>query len=355
MNKQKHINSGYTITWNGGDHKAELHISDDLDDVVNNLPLATMPAPLNRALVTGGAGFIGSHLCTALVADGIEVVVLDNFRSGKRTHLADLPVRLIEGDITDRVAVRAAVAGCDVVFHLAALVSVPESMERVHECVALNVTGLLNVLEEATTAGVRKLVLSSSAAIYGDDPTVPKVETMVPAPRSPYAITKLDGEYYCDLFAATGRLETTCLRYFNVFGPRQDPRSAYAAAVPIFIRRALAGETITIHGDGGQTRDFVHVRDVVGANLFAAGQAGLTGVFNVGYGGSLTIKDLATRIVALTNSTSAIEFGPPRPGDVRHSRAAADKLRAAGWRPTGTLEQGLADTVAWFQAHPDND
>jgi len=313
-----------------------------------------MNAPLSRALVTGGAGFIGSHLCTALIEAGVDVVVLDNFRTGKKAHLADLPVRLIEGDITDRAAVRAAVAGCDVVFHLAALVSVPESMERVHDCVALNVTGLLNVLEEAAAARARKLVLSSSAAIYGDDPTVPKIESMPPAPRSPYAITKLDGEYYCDLFAATRRLETTALRYFNVFGPRQDPRSAYAAAVPIFIRRALAGAPITIHGDGQQTRDFIHVRDVVGANLFAARTAGLTGVFNVGYGGSLTIRDLATRIVALTGSASPIEFGPPRAGDVRHSRASADKLRAAGWRPTGDLDQGLVETVNWFRAHPDS-
>jgi UDP-glucose 4-epimerase len=312
-----------------------------------------MNPPLQRALVTGGAGFIGGHLCAALVEAGVEVVVLDNFRTGRRANLTGLPVRLIEGDITDRATVAAAVTGCDVVFHLAALVSVPESMERPHDCVALNVTGLLHVLEAAAAAGVRKLVFSSSAAIYGDDPTVPKVETMPPAPRSPYAITKLDGEYYCDLFTATGRLETTALRYFNVFGPRQDPRSAYAAAVPIFIRRALAGQPLTIHGDGGQTRDFVHVRDVVGANLFAARTPGLTGVFNVGYGGSLTIRDLATRIVGLTGRSSPIEFGPPRAGDVRHSRAAADKLRAAGWRPAGDLDHGLVETVNWFRAHPD--
>jgi len=309
--------------------------------------------PFKRALVTGGAGFIGGHLVRALLDAGVEVVVLDNFRTGRAENIEDLPVRLVRGCITDRAAVRDAVAGCEAVFHLAALVSVPESMERVHECVALNVTGLLTVLEEASAAGARKLVLSSSAAIYGDDPEVPKREDMRPAPKSPYAITKLDGEYYCALFAATGRIETACLRYFNVFGPRQDPRSAYAAAVPIFIRRALSGQPITIHGDGGQTRDFVFVKDVVAANIFAASTAGLTGVFNVGYGGSVTIRELAERIVGRTGGASAIEHAEPRAGDVRHSRASADKLRAAGWTPGHDLESGLAETLEWYRTHAD--
>ncbi|MEZ0216392.1 MAG: NAD-dependent epimerase/dehydratase family protein, partial [Rariglobus sp.] len=187
---------------------------------------------IKKALVTGGSGFIGGHLVRSLLEQGAEVVVLDNFRTGHLSNIEGLPVRLVRGCITNREVVREAVQGCDTVFHMAALVSVPESMERIHECVSLNVTGLLTVLEEAAEAGARKLVLSSSAAIYGDDPEVPKREDMRPAPKSPYAITKLDGEYYCALFAATGRIETACLRYFNVFGPRQDPRSAYAAAVP---------------------------------------------------------------------------------------------------------------------------
>lgn len=309
--------------------------------------------PFKRALVTGGAGFIGGHLVRALLDAGVEVVVLDSFRTGRAANLEDLSVRLVRGCVTDRAAVREAVAGCEAVFHLAALVSVPESMERIHECVSLNVTGLLVVLEEAAAAGARKLVLSSSAAIYGDDPEVPKREDMRPAPKSPYAITKLDGEYYCALFAAAGRVETACLRYFNVFGPRQDPRSAYAAAVPIFIRRALSGRPITIFGDGGQTRDFVFVKDVVAANLFAASTSGLTGVFNVGYGGSVTIREIAERILAQTGGTSVIEHAEPRPGDVRHSRAAADRLRAAGWAPGYTLESGLAETLAWYRAHAD--
>lgn len=309
--------------------------------------------PIKKALVTGGAGFIGGHLVRALLDRGVEVVVLDNFRTGNALNLDGLPVRLVRGGITDREVVRDAVRGCDTVFHLAALVSVPESMERIHECVALNVTGLLTVLEEAAAAGARKLVLSSSAAIYGDDPEVPKREDMRPAPKSPYAITKLDGEYYCALFAAAGRIETACLRYFNVFGPRQDPRSAYAAAVPIFIRRALAGKPITVHGDGGQTRDFVFVKDVVAANLFAAATGGLTGVFNVGYGGSITINAIAERILAQTGGTGSIVHTEPRAGDVRHSRASADKLRAAGWTPGYDLESGLAETLAWYRSHDD--
>lgn len=308
---------------------------------------------IKKALVTGGAGFIGGHLVRELLSEGVEVVVLDNFRTGNAHNLDELPVRLVRGCIKDRAAVRDAVSGCDTVFHLAALVSVPESMERVHDCVSLNVTGLLTVLEEASAAGARKLVLSSSAAIYGDDPEVPKREDMRPAPKSPYAITKLDGEYYCSLFAETGRIETACLRYFNVFGPRQNPRSAYAAAVPIFIRRALAGEPVAIHGDGGQTRDFVFVKDVAAANLFAARSVGLTGVFNVGYGQSLSIRELAERIIAQTGGRSEIVNEPPRAGDVRHSLASAAKIFSAGFTPSHDLESGLAETLAWYGAHAD--
>lgn len=310
--------------------------------------------PFRKVLVTGGAGFIGGHLARVLVDQGVEVVVLDNFRTGAPANLADLPVRLVRACITDREQVREAVAGCEAVFHLAALVSVPESMERTDECVRLNVTGLLIVMEEAAKAGVGKFVLSSSAAIYGDDPVVPKLETMSPAPKSPYAITKLDGEYYGAMFTAAGRLPTVSLRYFNVFGPRQNPNSAYAAAVPIFIRRALAGLPLTIYGDGGQTRDFVFVRDVVAANIFAAATPGLTGVFNVGYGGSVTIRELAERITGQTGAGSLIEYRETRAGDVRHSRASADKLLAAGWRPEYDLERGLAETLSWYAENADD-
>ena len=297
-----------------------------------------------KILITGGAGFIGSHLAEHYHRDH-TVRVLDNFRSGQRRNLAGLRVELIEASITDRAAVQAAMAGVDLVFHLAALVSVPESVGRPHECAEINVRGLLHVLEAAAAAGVRKLCFSSSAAIYGENPASPKREDLAPDPRSPYASTKLDGENLCRDFAENRRLETVAFRYFNVFGSRQDPRSAYAAAVPIFLAQARAGETLTIFGDGAQTRDFVHVRDVVAANVFAAERPGLTGVFNVGYGTEITILALARKILALTGSKSAIRHAPARPGDVRHSCASVEKLLAAGFRPRGTLDSGLAETV----------
>lgn len=304
-----------------------------------------------KVLITGGAGFIGSHIAQ-LLQSRARIRVLDNLRTGRRSNLHGLEVEFIEGSILDRETVRRAVDGIDYVFHLAALVSVPESVERPHDCVALNVTGLLNVLEAAADARVRKLCLSSSAAIYGDSPSVPKIETMVPEPRSPYAVTKLDGEFYCRQYSEAGRLETVALRFFNVFGPRQDPRSAYAAAVPIFIQQALAGEPLTIHGDGGQTRDFVHVKDIAAANVFATTKPGLTGVFNVGYGQALTVLELADRIVALAGSGSKIRFAPPRAGDVRHSRASISKLQSAGFRPVSSLDAGLRETLDFFRADP---
>ncbi|MBE7539858.1 MAG: NAD-dependent epimerase/dehydratase family protein [Opitutaceae bacterium] len=301
-----------------------------------------------KALITGGAGFIGSHIAQALQGRA-EVRVLDNLRSGHRRNLAGLKVEFVEGSILDREAVRAAVRGVDHVFHLAAMVSVPESVGKIHECVALNVTGLLNVLEASADAGVRKLCFSSSAAVYGNNPIVPKVENMLPEPRSPYAVTKLDGEYYCRQFAEDGRLETVALRFFNVFGPRQDPGSAYAAAVPIFMQKALRDEPLTIYGDGGQTRDFVYVKDIAAANIFAATTPGLTGVFNAGYGGQITVLELARQIIACAGSRSEIHHAPERAGDVRHSRASVDALHAAGFRPVSSFEEGLAETLAYFR------
>lgn len=298
-----------------------------------------------KVLITGGAGFIGSHLAAALQGRA-TVRVLDNLRSGHRRNLAGLSVEWMEGSILDRAAVARAVAGVDYVFHLAALVSVPESVARPHDCIEINVTGLLHVLEASAAAGVRKLCFSSSAAVYGNNPVVPKREDMVPEPRSPYAVTKLDGEYYCHQYTESGRLETAALRFFNVFGPRQDPAGAYAAAIPLFMERALAGRPLLIFGDGGQTRDFVYVEDVVGALLFAATTPGLTGVYNVGYGGQITVLEVAQRILALAGSASPIQYLAERPGDVRHSRADVAKLQQAGFRPRGTLEQGLAATLA---------
>ena len=222
-----------------------------------------------KFIITGGAGFIGSHLVEHFQGKA-EVRVLDNLRCGFKQNLAGFKHEFIEASILDREAVRQAVQGVDYVFHLAALISVPESMAKPVECNEINTVGTLVVLEEAAKAGVKKLTLSTSAAIYGDNPVVPKIETMLAEPKSPYAITKLAGEFYCKMFADEGRLPTACLRYFNVFGPRQDPKSQYAAAVPIFIDRAIKNLPIEIYGDGEQTRDFIFVKDIAAANAFFA-------------------------------------------------------------------------------------
>ena len=301
-----------------------------------------------RVLVTGGAGFIGSHIVEHFQGKA-EVRVLDNLRSGSRRNLDGFVCEFIEGSILDRSLVRRAVEGVDYVFHLAALISVPESMQKPVECAEINTIGTLIVLEEAARAGAKKLVFSSSAAIYGDNPVTPKTETLLPEPKSPYAVSKLDGEYYGGMFAREGQLQTACLRYFNVFGPRQDPRSPYAAAVPIFIDHAVKNEPITVHGDGEQTRDFIYVKDIAAANAFFAAQSGETGVFNVAYGQRISINELAKTVVQLTGSTSEIRYEPARAGDVKHSLASIDKLRAAGFRPSGSLLEGLQSTVDFLR------
>ena len=300
-----------------------------------------------RILVTGGAGFIGSHIVERYQGKA-EIRVLDNFRSGNIKNLAGMEYELIEGDICDRATVAKAMEGVDYVFHLAAMISVPESMTEIVECNHLNSLGMIIVLEEAAKAGVKKLVLSTSAAIYGDNPVCPKVETMFPEPKSPYAITKLDDEYYCNMFAKEGRLSTACLRYFNVFGPRQNPKSAYAAAVPIFITKALKNEDITIFGDGEQTRDFIFVKDIAAANAFMA-ESDFTGVYNVAYGGRLTINDLAEKIVKILGSSSKIVHLPERAGDVKHSSACVDKLKSTRFKPEFNFDQGLEIAVKAYR------
>jgi UDP-glucose 4-epimerase len=297
-----------------------------------------------KILITGGSGFIGSHIVEYFQGKA-DIRILDNLRSGSRSNLTGLHCEFIEASILDREAVRDAMRGIDYVFHLAAMISVPESMENPVSCASTNTIGTLIVLEEAAAAGVKKLSLSSSAAIYGNNPVIPKLEDMAPEPGSPYAITKLDGEYYCQIFTASRRLPTVSLRYFNVFGPRQNPASAYAAAIPIFIHRALRNEPLTIHGDGGQTRDFISVRDVARANAFFVTESPLTGVFNVARGTSITIHDLAHRIVRLTGSRSEIKYAPERPGDVRHSIASLEKLTAAGFTPVVDFDAALAEII----------
>lgn len=302
-----------------------------------------------KILITGGAGFIGSHIAEHYQDKAEEIRILDNLRTGYRHNLDGLRHTFIEGSVTNRELVKKAVKGVDYIFHLAALVSVPESMAKPGECVDINVHGLLNVLEEASVAGVRKLVFASSAAIYGDNPIVPKLESMVPEPKSPYAITKLDGEYYLGIYQREGLIETAAIRFFNVFGPRQDPKGAYAAAVPIFIEKVVRNKDITVFGDGGQTRDFIYVKDIVGALSFAVETPGVSGVFNAGYGGQITINDLAKGLITAAGSSSEVLHAAERAGDVRHSRASADKLRAAGWMPLYSLEDGLRVTMEYFK------
>ena len=302
-----------------------------------------------RVLVTGGAGFIGSHIVEYFQGKA-EVRVLDNLRSGFLRNIEPFKVEFIEGSVLDTEILKRAMEGVDYVFHLAAMISVPESMGKPVECVQINTIGTLNVLEAAAQAGVKKMTLSTSAAIYGDNPIVPKRADMFPEPKSPYAETKLSGEYYCGIYTKEGRLNTACLRYFNVFGPRQDPKSQYAAAIPIFISKALRNEPITIFGDGEQTRDFIYVKDIAAANAFFATESPETGVFNVAYGGRITINDLAKKIIAILGSKSEIVYKPVRAGDVKHSTAAIDKLRKAGFKPTSDFDKGLEATVAFFKA-----
>lgn len=298
-----------------------------------------------KVLVTGGAGFIGSHIVEHF-QDKAEVVVFDNLRTGFKRNIEKFGVNFVEGSVTDLTSLLNASRGVDCIFHLAAMISVPESIIKPFECVEINVKGTLNVLKAASENKVKKVVLSSSAAIYGDNPKVPKVETMLPEPKSPYAVTKLDGEYYLNLYQKEWNVRTASLRYFNVFGPRQDPKSQYAAAIPIFVHNAIRNKDITIFGDGLQTRDFVYVKDVVGANVFAMDNA--EGVYNVACGGKITINDLAQKIIKITNSKSKIVHMDERPGDVKHSMADISKISALGFRPAFNQDEGLARTIEYF-------
>ena len=301
-----------------------------------------------RVLITGGAGFIGSHLVRHFAGQAL-VTVLDDLRSGYAHNLEGIACRFVRGSILDDASLREAMTGAEEVYHLAAMISVPESVAKPAECAELNTEGTRRVLAAAVAEGARKVVLASSAAIYGDNPTVPKLESMSPEPKSPYAETKLAGEHLLEAYRQAHGLGTTSLRFFNVFGPRQDPRSAYAAAVPIFIAKALRDEPIGIHGDGGQTRDFVHVTDIVGALAYAGASADMAGTYNVGYGRSQSILELAQEILRLTGSKSAIEHLPPRAGDVRHSLASTERLLSAGWKPKSSVRSGLAETVEYFR------
>jgi len=304
-----------------------------------------------RVLVTGGAGFIGSHIVEYFSDQkDVEIRVLDNLRTGFKHNIESFDVEFINASITDRKAVKTAMKGVDYVFHLAALISVPESMEKPLECADINVNGTLIVLQEAADAGVKKLCFSSSAAVYGNNPEIPKRETMFPEPKSPYAVTKLDGEYYCKLFTEEGWLQTASSRYFNVFGPRQDPKSQYAAAVPIFVDRAINNKAVTIFGDGEQTRDFIYVKVIVDANVFLAMNREYTGVYNVACGKSITINELANKIIGTIGSDSSIDYAEERAGDVKHSKADVSHLLSTGFMPQCHFEEGLEATIEFFKS-----
>lgn len=307
-----------------------------------------------KVLVTGGAGFIGSHLVRACLEAGESVRVLDDFSTGHRENLRDLrgEVEVVEGGVEDLATVRRAVEGCELIYHEAAVVSVPLSVEDPLRAHAVNALGSLHVLLAARDAGVRRVVLAGTCAAYGDDPALPKTEEMLPRPLSPYAIQKLAAEHYCQRFTALYGLETAVLRYFNVFGPRQDASSSYAGVIPLFVSALVRGKPPVIYGDGLQTRDFVHVRDVVAANRAAAEAPAAKGLaMNVGRGEAVTVRELFTAI-AREMGVSGIEpiFAPERPGDIRHSRADASLARRVlGWTAKVSLAEGLRDTVAWYR------
>jgi len=306
-----------------------------------------------RKLVTGGAGFIGSHLVEALAARGERVRVLDNFSTGRAENLerAREQVDVLEGDVRDVAALEAAMRGVEYVWHLAALVSVPDSIRdprRYHE---VNVDGTLSILVAARKAGVRRVVFASSTAVYGLPTRLPTAEDHVTAPSSPYGLSKLVGEGYCQLFTRVYGLPTISLRYFNVFGPRQRANSDYAGVIAKFVSRLVAGEPVVIYGDGHQSRDFIYVADIVRANLAACEAKDACGqVVNVGTGQGCKIRDLAATLGELIGVRSQPTFAPERPGDVAHSLAATARAEEVlGFRARTSLADGLAATVAWYR------
>lgn len=304
-------------------------------------------------LVTGGAGFIGSHIAEALVRRGDRVRVLDNLSTGHRSNLdaCQGKAELIVGDLTDPAAVARAVAGVDCIFHEAALASVPRSVEAPLDTHAACVTGTLTLLDAARRAGVRRLVYAASSSAYGDRPTSPKRETDLPAPISPYGAAKLAAELYCHAFTATYGFETVALRYFNVFGPRQDPDSPYSAVIPLFLTALLAGKRPTVYGDGGQSRDFTFVANVVHGNLLAADAPGAAGrVFNVANGRSTSLLSLLDQLNRLLGTTIEPIHAPPRAGDIRESLADISAAREVlGYEPQVDFEEGLKRSVGYYR------
>ena len=303
-------------------------------------------------LVTGGAGFIGSHLVEKLVAIGERVRIIDNLSSGKHANMAGFEgkIELIVGDLLDYAAVCKAMEGVQVVFHQAALRSVPFSVENPTLVNRVNVEGTLNVLTAARDARVKRVVYASSSSVYGKGTMLPKSEHETLSPISPYAVSKLTGEYYCRVFSELYGLETIGLRYFNVYGPRQDPSSQYSAVIPRFISWALQGEPLEVHGDGLQSRDFTYIDNVVAANLQAAhSQLGIGGAFNVGQGKAHTLLDLIDLLEEIVGTKLHLLHTAGRAGDVRYTRAdISESQRCLGYRPQISFEEGLVRTVEYF-------
>jgi UDP-glucose 4-epimerase len=308
-----------------------------------------------RYLVTGGAGFIGSNLVEALVEKDHKVRVLDNFSTGKRANLAHLQdkIELITGDIRYLNTVLEVMKDVDYVLHQAALPSVPRSIETPLESNDVNINGTLNILYAAKQSGVKRVVYAASSSAYGDTPTLPKVETMKPNPISPYAVNKLAGEQYCQAFYRVYGLETVALRYFNIFGRRQDPASYYSAVIPKFIRMFMDGQAPLINGDGSVSRDFTYIDNVIHANLLACKAPKAAGqVFNIACGQRITLTELTTELKKLTGAKIDPVYGKPRPGDVQHSLADINLAKELlGYTVQVNVFDGLKRTADWFMTH----
>jgi len=303
---------------------------------------------MKKVVVTGGAGFIGSHLAEELAAQGYAVVILDDFSTGRKENIASLRqkknIEFVQGSITDLSGLQKLFGGIDCVFHQAAMARVPRSIEDPITVNQVNITGTLNVLVAARDQGVKKVVFASSSSVYGDAATLPQREDMIPSPLSPYALTKLTGEHYGIIFKQLYGLSTVCLRYFNVYGPGQDPHSQYAMVIPAFIDRAANNLPPVIHGDGEQSRDFTFIGDVVKANILAA-ESTAEGVYNIGSGRSITIKQLAEKIIQLMRKDLKPLHDKPRPGDVRHALADISRAKSFGYEPEWSLEDGLKKLI----------
>ena len=303
-------------------------------------------------LVTGGAGFIGSHIARALVAQGKSVRIFDNFSTGKDANLDDLAgrVEVVRGDLRDMKILENALAGVTHVYHQAAVGSVPRSIADPFETQTANVNGTLNLLWKAREAGVRRVVIAGSSSVYGDTPGMPRVETLMPSPLSPYALSKLSQEFFGKIFTKTFGLDTVTLRYFNIFGPYQDPDSEYAAVIPRFIRAMLTGQPVTINGNGEQSRDFTFVENAVSANLLAMEtSSGVGEAYNVGCGSSYSILDLVKTLSEILGVTPVIRHNPPRAGDPAASLADITKARTIlGYEPKVYFREGLERTARWF-------